>query len=98
MKIKAGLIAMVLILSLLAVPSVFAQDESTDPDLSNNEASVTVTPTADETPDDTTDNNPPETNQPETIPMLPTGTPLAGILAAISMVLAGFLAPVAMKK
>lgn len=92
MNMKAGLIAMFLILSLLAVPIVFAQDESTDPDLSNNEASVTLTPTADETPQNA------EPTPVETIPMLPTGTPLVGIIVSIFMVLTGFLLPVATKK
>lgn len=93
MNMKAGLIAMFLILSLLAVPIVFAQDESTDPDLSNNEASVTIDPTAVETPQNTEPNTPVET-----IPMLPTGTPLVGIIVSIFMVLTGFLLPVATKK
>ncbi len=91
-KAKAGLITMFLILSLLTVPGVFAADDgsaadSTDPDPSNNQASVTVNPTS--------SNNDTPSNTPErTIPMLPTGTPIGGIIFSILMVLAGFLLPI----
>ncbi len=88
MKIRAGLITVFLIFSLLAVPGVFAADNS-DPDPSNNQASVTVNPTSNDAPNDT-----PE----RTITMLPTGIPLGGILAAILMVLTGFLLPAGIKK
>ena len=81
MKTLAGIIAMALVLGLLVVPGVFAADDnsSTDPDLSNNQASVTVSPYAEPTA--------------KTIPLQKTGIPIGGMLLATLMVFAGMALP-----
>ena len=81
MKILAGIITIALIFGLLVVPGVFAADDnsSTDPDLSNNQASVTVDPYSVSEPSVKT----------KTIPLQPTGVPIGGMLLATLMIFAG---------
>lgn len=85
MKILAGLITMALILGLLVLPGVFAADDnsSTDPDLSNNQANVTVDPYS----------APEEPAKTKTIPLQPTGVPVGGMLLATLMIFAGMALP-----
>ncbi len=74
-----------LILGLLVIPGVFAADENlnTDPDLSNNQASVTVDPYS----------TPETTAKTKTIPLQPTGVPIGGMLLAALMIVAGMAVP-----
>ncbi len=84
MKILAGIIITALIFGLLIAPGVFAADNnSTDPDLSNNQASVTVSPYAVSEPLAKT----------KTIPLQPTGVPVGGMLLATLMIFAGMALP-----
>ncbi len=72
-----------LVLGLLVIPGVSAADDdlSTDPNLDNNQANVTVDPYAEP---------PAVTNTTKkTIPMQKTGVPIAGALTATLMILTG---------
>ncbi|MGB9978674.1 hypothetical protein [Methanobacterium sp.] len=84
MKTYTGILAIFLVLGLLVIPGVSAADDdlSTDPNLDNNQANVTVDPYS-EIPEVT------NTTTKKTIPMQKTGVPIAGALAATLMILAG---------
>ena len=83
MKTYTGILAIILVLGLLIIPGVSAADDdtNTDPNLDNNQANVTVDPYS-ETPEVTNTTK-------KTIPMQKTGVPIAGVLTATLMVLAG---------
>ena len=82
MNAYTGILAILLILGLLVIPGVSAADDdaNTDPNLDNNQASVTVDPYTEPVTTTTTK---------KTIPMQKTGIPIAGALTATLMVLAG---------
>ena len=83
MKIYIGILAIFLVLGLLVIPGVSAADDdpSTDPNLDNNQANVTVDPYS-EAPEVTNTTK-------KTIPMQKTGVPIAGALTATLMILTG---------
>jgi hypothetical protein len=84
MKTYTGLLAILLILSLLVMPGVSAADDdtNTDPNLDNNQANVTVDPYSE--PAEVTN-----TTTEKTIPLQKTGVPIAGLLSATLMIFAG---------
>ena len=88
MKVFTGIMIIVLVLGLLVIPGVSAADNdtSTDPNLDNNQANVTVDPYS-------VPETPAVTNTTKTIPMQPTGVPIAGALLAALMIFTGMGLP-----
>ena len=80
MKTSTGILIIMLVLGLLVVPGVSAADNnSTDPNLDNNQANVTVDPYSE----------PSEVTNTTTIPLQKTGVPITGVLTATLSILAG---------
>ncbi|MCK9152548.1 hypothetical protein [Methanobacterium alcaliphilum] len=87
MKRLVKIMAILFVCGFLLAPSAFAANDSssTDPDLSNNEASVTVEPYDDSQPVEN------EADGKDTVAMQPTGVPMLGVILAFFMIATGFL-------